>query len=402
MSFVQYPQLSQRYQHDTFVNPHAWKRVTLFKRQTSTTTTIDTSMTDELTSALSSLSSDRHHNRHRLHDKLHIDIQTQPSTPSLKPSLRHSRSAPATPRFKSVKFDLDHLEHICLFRKAQTPRAIRQQRIFWAGHTDTVEYIDWPSAEEQSTMTAMVRVEKAICVTPDSRTIVGRLQIRNLAYHKIVSVRYTWNDWLTVENVPATYREPLGNDATNNLYDVFGFSIPHQSGQHHLSFAVQYVVNGTEYWENNQGRNYKLNLTPPTQPLEDLEDDISDWEDDWQQTTTPKEGHALPIPNHSHTDPSHYLAPRYDISQSISMAKKVPQPALAQPQPFKSATPFTAPSPSPPSPPPPPAIPFWDSFSLASSPTGLVDLNSPSYMDLVNKYCFYGTSPTRSLMPING
>ncbi|KAG0785397.1 hypothetical protein G6F22_007971 [Rhizopus arrhizus] len=33
---------------------------------------------------------------------------------------------------------------------------------------------------------------------------------------------------------------------------------------------------------------------------------------------------------------------------------------------------------------------------LASSPS--MELNSPSYMDLVSKYCFYGSSPTRSPM----
>jgi len=104
--------------------------------------------------------------------------------------------------------------------------------------------------------------------------------------------------------------------------------------------------------------------------------------------------------------PEDKLKARYDFGQSIHQAKStntIPQPqkTLAMPIPISpsSRRPRSSSSPTASYHSPSPTASCHS--PLASSPS-FMDLNSQSYMDLVNKYCFYSTSPSRSPMSING
>ncbi|KAI5093318.1 protein phosphatase 1 regulatory subunit 3D [Silurus meridionalis] len=90
--------------------------------------------------------------------------------------------------------------------------------------------------------------------------ITGTVQVLNLAFEKQVSVRYSFTDWKSSTEckafwVSAVHRENLQSD-------VFRFRLPVppfilKPGAE-LEFAICYRVLGAEFWDNNDGHNYKL------------------------------------------------------------------------------------------------------------------------------------------------
>ncbi|NWW55094.1 PPR3E phosphatase, partial [Pedionomus torquatus] len=83
----------------------------------------------------------------------------------------------------------------------------------------------------------------------------GAVRVLNLAYEKAVSVRYTLDRWASCAEVPAAY-QPAG--PPDGLTDRFAFLLPLGPAEPTLEFAVRYRVAGAEYWDNNDGANYRL------------------------------------------------------------------------------------------------------------------------------------------------
>ncbi|XP_070617779.1 protein phosphatase 1 regulatory subunit 3E-like [Erythrolamprus reginae] len=94
-------------------------------------------------------------------------------------------------------------------------------------------------------------------VRPEAAGLRGAVRVLNLAYEKSVSVRYTLNRWASCNEVPAAYLPPPGA-AQDARTDRFAFHLPVGAGTTLLEFAVRYRVADTEYWDNNDGHNYKL------------------------------------------------------------------------------------------------------------------------------------------------
>ncbi|XP_078236557.1 protein phosphatase 1 regulatory subunit 3E-like [Pogona vitticeps] len=110
---------------------------------------------------------------------------------------------------------------------------------------------------------AKVRLE---WVRPEAAALRGAVRVLNLAYEKRVSVRYTLNRWASCHEVPAAYQPPPGPDGGGGLGDRFVFHLPVDAGTTGLEFAVRYCVAGAEFWDNNDGRNYKLRARHPRPP----------------------------------------------------------------------------------------------------------------------------------------
>ncbi|KAK9670758.1 hypothetical protein K7432_017518 [Basidiobolus ranarum] len=98
---------------------------------------------------------------------------------------------------------------------------------------------------------------------------MGTLQIQNLSFRKVVAIRYTFDFWKTVEEVVADFKESpvkpcpqfVGIDRfmfTINLENRITFSS--SSPKKTMFFAVRYQVNNQEYWDNNDGMNYQVDL----------------------------------------------------------------------------------------------------------------------------------------------
>ena len=94
--------------------------------------------------------------------------------------------------------------------------------------------------------------------------ITGSIQVLNLAYEKEVTVHYSFTNWRTHTEASACWvssANPGGEHGAPEA-DTFRFRLPVppfilQPGAV-LEFAVRYHVRGSDYWDNNNGRNYKL------------------------------------------------------------------------------------------------------------------------------------------------
>ena len=94
-------------------------------------------------------------------------------------------------------------------------------------------------------------------IVQSERGIIGMVAVKNEAYYKQVTVRYTWNGWKTFQECPANFYQ----QGPSTLIDKFIFVIPApkitNSGKGwNLEFAIRYRVAGMEYWDNNAFKNY--------------------------------------------------------------------------------------------------------------------------------------------------
>jgi hypothetical protein len=90
----------------------------------------------------------------------------------------------------------------------------------------------------------------------------GTLLVRNITYQKTVMVRYTLDEWETVNDVWAWYAV-----AETNGWDRFKFSVSLDQGLENrvMWFVAKYDGQGqgnggecVEWWDNNGGRNYRV------------------------------------------------------------------------------------------------------------------------------------------------
>ncbi|KAF7658591.1 hypothetical protein LDENG_00010870 [Lucifuga dentata] len=108
-----------------------------------------------------------------------------------------------------------------------------------------------------------VCLERVLCF---ELGITGITQVLNLDFEKDVTARYSFTQWKSctetkaswVSTITKTWEEGGGGQLS---CDVFRFHLPVppflQPGAV-LEFAIQYKVCGAEYWDNNDGKNYKL------------------------------------------------------------------------------------------------------------------------------------------------
>jgi hypothetical protein len=82
----------------------------------------------------------------------------------------------------------------------------------------------------------------------------GTVLLENLAYDKDVIIIWTDDNWDTVNDSPATYMQPQGDNC-----EKWTFQIDLGGGYGYyptIRFAVLYQVNGGEIWDNNFEDNY--------------------------------------------------------------------------------------------------------------------------------------------------
>lgn len=105
-------------------------------------------------------------------------------------------------------------------------------------------------------------------VQVEDQTVCGLVRVANIAFHKIVMVRYTSNEWLNNTDVFASYVLKSCDGKTDKF--SFTLSIPDSfSIGERLQFALCYRVEGAEYWDNNGGNNYVLECFAPSFPTLD-------------------------------------------------------------------------------------------------------------------------------------
>ncbi|KAM4571266.1 protein phosphatase 1, regulatory subunit 3Da [Fundulus diaphanus] len=110
-----------------------------------------------------------------------------------------------------------------------------------------------------------VCLERVLCF---ELGVIGITQVLNLDFEKEVAVRYSFTEWKGSAETMASWVSTVtktwdGEEGRGQEFscDTFRFHLPVPPSLRpgtQLEFAIQYRVCGVEYWDNNNGTNYKL------------------------------------------------------------------------------------------------------------------------------------------------
>ncbi|XP_053196644.1 protein phosphatase 1 regulatory subunit 3B [Scomber japonicus] len=90
------------------------------------------------------------------------------------------------------------------------------------------------------------------------KSLAGTVKVKNLSFEKSVKLRVTFDSWKSHRDVACEY---MRDSYPSSYSDTFSFrvSLPDELRPHEtIEFAVCYNVDGCEYWDSNQGRNYRI------------------------------------------------------------------------------------------------------------------------------------------------
>ncbi|CCD68223.1 Protein phosphatase 1 regulatory subunit [Caenorhabditis elegans] len=113
--------------------------------------------------------------------------------------------------------------------------------------------------------------DSRVCVAAlraSGSSIVGQVNLLNVAFDKVVVVRYTIDGWATQDEIVASYSHRLFDTEDIDAFN-FTIAIPVKLSEGKCEFCVQYQVAGAEFWDNNGGDNYIVNVSTkgPSSPF---------------------------------------------------------------------------------------------------------------------------------------
>lgn len=206
----------------------------------------------------------------------------------VRPALRASSmkrrpsSMPGTPTYgKAVHFD-SRLEDVRHFLQVDRPVAVsagtspvdsQDEDTEFPFNHETMSHsppfqwelrlTNFPS-DTLKRKSAPVRVER-VFLSADNKNLLGAVSVRNIAFHKSVVARFTLDYWKTTSEVVADFNNDVRRKQTDDGYDPFIFSIKLEDQNNlenkTLFFCVKYIVNGQEYWDNNNSINYQVDFS---------------------------------------------------------------------------------------------------------------------------------------------
>ncbi|KAH8548046.1 putative phosphatase regulatory subunit-domain-containing protein [Umbelopsis sp. PMI_123] len=368
--------------------------------------------------------------------KLHLNLEScsapmvrKKSGEIVKSSLK-CKSAPTTPTGpKFVHFNTE-LEHVRLFLKGQTPTAVHgdppdldddndeddddEDEDDNEVESDThnkqtckeVKLPNWPVRSSPVELLAKMVAMESIKLTQDQKSLVGSCVVSNISFHKQVIVRYTLNYWQDTNEIEASYREPCASgDASNSALDRFMFNIPiTPKANQTLFLCVKYTVNGRDFWDNNDGRNYQVDVTKiaTANKKNSRNHRVSD-------VLPIKSSRPLDVMDFGTSPPTVSISEnkkkmwnRYDFGASLSAAKRTTSPTYKRVQSFPSYFSDVTQVDDIMKQPPPPVTVSTPSSYKGNATTAPIAIprpapGTPSYFDLVNKYCFYGNDHNSSI-----
>ncbi|CAD6197933.1 unnamed protein product [Caenorhabditis auriculariae] len=127
---------------------------------------------------------------------------------------------------------------------------------------------NYRSEHEYNDKTRLARV-CVVALRASGSTVVGQVNLLNVAFDKTVTIRYTTNKWETQEEVVAGFSHRMFG--TEDI-DAFNFSIvlPNKLKAGRCEFCVQYAVSGEQFWDNNDGANYVVDVIEDPVPCSKL------------------------------------------------------------------------------------------------------------------------------------
>jgi Carbohydrate/starch-binding module (family 21) len=197
-------------------------------------------------------------------------------------------SMPGTPTYsKAVHFD-SNLEHVRHFLQVDKPLAVSAGSSPVENYENEMEFplgsnesgrsrqpsFEWEirlsnfPADVKQRESWPVRFE-GVFLSSDNKNLVGAIAVQNLAFQKLVVARFTLDYWKTTSEVAADYNHDV-RQRQNDGCDRFNFSIKlvdlANLENKTMFFCTRYNVNGQDYWDNNNGMNYQVDFTKKTKP----------------------------------------------------------------------------------------------------------------------------------------
>lgn len=204
--------------------------------------------------------------------------------PALRSASRRRRpsSVPGTTYTKNVHFDTQ-LEHIKHFLQLDQPLAVSANISLVETYSGDSKYqfslseggLNGPAfvwklrlanfpKDTTSREHLPVRLER-IFLSSDTKNLVGVVVVANLAFHKQVVARFTFDYWKTISEVSAEYHLDVRREHANDGYDRFNFTIKlldrKNLGAKTMFICIRYIVSGQEFWDNNASMNYQVDFT---------------------------------------------------------------------------------------------------------------------------------------------
>ncbi|KAM6902450.1 protein phosphatase 1 regulatory subunit 3B [Xenentodon cancila] len=93
------------------------------------------------------------------------------------------------------------------------------------------------------------------CVLKE-KAFAGTVKVKNVSFEKSVKLRVTFDTWKSHTDVTCEY---IKNAYPSSYSDTFSFEVALPTELHphaRVEFAVCYEVDGCQYWDSNQGKNY--------------------------------------------------------------------------------------------------------------------------------------------------
>ncbi|KAM3512044.1 hypothetical protein MY11210_004304 [Beauveria gryllotalpidicola] len=205
----------------------------------------------------------------------------------VRPALRGSSrrrplSMPGTPVFsKAVHFD-SHLEHVRHFLQVDRPLAVSAgsspveayesdtEYPFLSGRQTQTPPFEWelattnfPHDNNLIRRSLPARLEK-VWLSKDQKSLQASIDVANLAFEKLLTCRFTLDGWKTTSEVTGEYTSSIDARKGTAGHDRFTVSIQLADTANleskTLFFCIRYLVNGQEYWDNNNGYNFQVDF----------------------------------------------------------------------------------------------------------------------------------------------
>lgn len=191
---------------------------------------------------------------------------------------RRAASVPSTPAHsKNVHFDrqLEQVRHFLYTEKPTAVSANTSPSQEYYHNTEfpfvvpkkddfelTIELPNFvPEAQQVENNDNVIKVE-TVYLSTDKRSLIGRVAVKNLDFHKSVVVRYTLDYWRTTSECAAEYTQDVRRKHRGDSFDRFLFHIKIDdfSGvtDKTMFFCVRYNTAGQEFWDSNGGMNFRV------------------------------------------------------------------------------------------------------------------------------------------------
>ncbi|XP_023033410.1 protein phosphatase 1 regulatory subunit 3C-B isoform X2 [Drosophila willistoni] len=103
-----------------------------------------------------------------------------------------------------------------------------------------------------------------VIVKDEESIVVGTIKVKNIDFQKEIIVRVTWDDWKSQQDIFCTFARAYGpTTCAHVVFDTFSFKITLPPSSKRLEFCICYRTNDTEYWDNNDGKNYTISKRSP-------------------------------------------------------------------------------------------------------------------------------------------